>query len=77
MPELHYRYVPDFVNWLDWCFHAYWPGLLLSILIACAHYYTAMPNHFPWYSAFSTTPVLIGAAWWVIACAMHNGYGIG
>lgn len=70
-------YTPAFVTWLGWCLYAYWPSLILSVAIAMVHYGFTVPAHWPWYSAFSTTPVLIGSAWWVIACAMRNGYGIG
>ena len=71
------RQVPDVVFWLEWCLYAYWPSLLIAIAIAMLHYSSTLPDHYPWYAAISTTPALIGASWWVIACAMRNGYAVG
>lgn len=69
--------LPDFIVWLDWSLYAYWPSLMISIALALLHYSFTMPGHWSGLSSLSSTPVLIGAAWWVIACAFRNGYAVG
>ena len=71
--------LPHLIVWIDWCFYAYKPSLLVCIILMNIHYiyeYSRYPmGQFTISGAFLAT--FIGFCLWCFYLAIKQGYGVG
>jgi hypothetical protein len=68
--------LPHIIVWLDWNLYAYWPSLLVSLVVFSGWLvYAGHPSLLNW-SGLSAALFSAMCAW-VVWCAIRYGYGIG
>lgn len=73
---------PWIFSWLAWCFLWYWPSLMVCIALTAAHkaYDDSRIRYSPalitgWHDI--VIMAFVAFCFWVVVCAIRNGYGVG